>query len=207
MSKRFISALLIAVVPTFALYVFMAYLIMPSSRGIAVQKTIPVEFTMVKPEEKEQLKKRVPPKQPEPPKQPPPPDTPVEQTRVAMDVPKISLDIPKVTGASMGTGVFLGGARAASTMDGEAIPMIRIQPQYPPKALREGIEGYVRLKFTVMPDGRPSNVVIVESKPRRVFDQAVRRVIYKWKFKPRVVDGKKVAQPNMYYTMEFKLSE
>ena len=51
------------------------------------------------------------------------------------------------------------------------------------------------------------DVEIVDANPRRVFDKNARRAIYKWRFKPRVVDGKAVEQPNMYYTLEFKLAQ
>jgi len=35
---------------------------------------------------------------------------------------------------------------------------------------------------------------VVASEPSRIFDRNAIRAIYKWKFKPRIVDGKAVAR-------------
>ena len=80
--------------------------------------------------------------------------------------------------------------------DGELIPLVRIAPQYPRNAARDGIEGWVKMEFTINKAGTVSDPKVLESKPRRVFDRAARRAILKWKFKPRVVDGKPVAGLN-----------
>jgi protein TonB len=74
------------------------------------------------------------------------------------------------------------------------IPIVRIEPQYPRQALIEGVSGYVVIEFTIEPDGSVSDPKILESQPRRMFDRNAVRAIYKWKFKPRIVDGKPVAR-------------
>ncbi|MEN8718672.1 MAG: energy transducer TonB, partial [Oceanococcaceae bacterium] len=70
---------------------------------------------------------------------------------------------------------------------------------------RDRIEGWVKLEFTINPDGTVSDPRVVEAQPRRVFDSEARRAILKWKFKPRVVDGKPVAH-RATQTIEFKLA-
>ncbi len=205
--KRLLLGAAVSVVVTFFLFVFMAFLVKPSSAGQAAKGTKLVEFTIVRPKETENLKKRTPPKKPEPPKEPPPPEMAEQVDRARPNV-TFNVDLPKVETGLVGGGLYLGNLSNSGNMgDGDAIPMVVIQPTYPRKALMEGIEGFVRLKFTIMPDGSPKDVVIVEAKPRRIFEREALRAVYKWKFKPRVVDGKPVEQPNMYYTMQFKLEQ
>ena len=44
-------------------------------------------------------------------------------------------------------------------------------PQYPRKALRSGVEGWVDLRFTVAPNGQVEDIEIIGAKPRRVFER------------------------------------
>ncbi|HEX7965491.1 MAG TPA: energy transducer TonB [Gammaproteobacteria bacterium] len=69
---------------------------------------------------------------------------------------------------------------------GDIVLMERVEPKFPPQAIRAGIEsGSVTVKFTVEPDGSVSNAVVTDAKPRRgVFDDAALRAVVKWKFKP-----------------------
>jgi protein TonB len=52
----------------------------------------------------------------------------------------------------------------------------------------------VEIEFTIEPDGTVSDPKIVASNPRRIFDRNAIRAIYRWKFKPRIVDGKPIAR-------------
>lgn len=69
---------------------------------------------------------------------------------------------------------------------GDIVLVERVEPKFPPQALRNGIEsGSVTVKFTVETDGSVSNAVVTDAKPRRgVFDDAALRAVLKWKFKP-----------------------
>ena len=67
-----------------------------------------------------------------------------------------------------------------------------------------GVEGWVKVIFTVEPDGSVSSPKVVESKPPRVFDSSALRAIKKWKFKPKVVNGIAVSQDGTQI-IEFKL--
>jgi len=86
----------------------------------------------------------------------------------------------------------------------DAIPSIIFEPRWPRGAKSNG---FVRLCFTVMSDGTPSNVEVVDSGPSRVFVKAAKRAVYRWKFKPAYIDNVAIEQSNMCYTMEFKLEE
>jgi len=76
----------------------------------------------------------------------------------------------------------------------EVIPLVRIQPRYPSQAARRNLSGYVIVEFTIRPDGTVTNPKVVDAEPKRVFDTAALQAIKRWKFKPKLVDGKAVVQ-------------
>ena len=47
---------------------------------------------------------------------------------------------------------------------------------------------------------------LVEAEPRRLFDRAAIRAILRWKFKPRIVDGRAVSR-DAEQTIDFKLDQ
>lgn len=155
-----------------------------------------LDFIQVDPDELENIKQRKPPPKPEPPEKPPPPPklTVDNPDRPQQDMPQI--EMPKISLAvASGGGPYLGGWSAGdAAAEGDVIPIVRIEPQYPREALLDGISGYVLVEFTIEPDGSVSDCKILESQPRRMFDRNAVRAIYKWKFKPRIVNGKPVAR-------------
>ncbi len=72
-----------------------------------------------------------------------------------------------------------------------------VAPQYPSDALRKGIEGWVELAFTVMPNGSVDDVEVRNASPADVFDDAAIRAIRQWRFEPVVRNGKAVPQRAM----------
>ena len=190
---------------TYGLFVLMAYLIKSDPRPLTEEESISIQISMVEPDDDIKIRERKLPKKPEPPKNPPPPKT---QRVAKAEKPKIqsmNMNLGNIEVDVAGSGVYMGPA-GGHMGDGEAIPMVIIQPRYPRKAAMEGIEGWVKFRFTIAPDGSPKNVELIDAQPRRIFERDARRAIYKWKFKPNVVDGKAVEQHNMVYTMQFQLA-
>lgn len=167
-----------------------------------------LDFIQLDQDELENIRERRKPPEPEPPKKPPPPPklTVTDQDRPQQDMPAI--DMPRVSaGLAGGSGPYLGNWSAGGpSAEGDVIPIVRIEPQYPREALVEGISGYVVIEFTIEPDGSVADPKILESQPRRMFDRNAVRAIYKWKFKPRIVDGKPVAR-RATQRLEFNLAE
>lgn len=194
---RFAASTTLGIIVAILLFWLMDTLISGSgnverSRDSAVR----LDFIKVDQEELEQVKKREPPPEPEPPKKPPPPpkmtvDNPDQPPR---DMPQI--DMPRISlGLTSGSGPYLGNWSAGDPgAEGDVIPIVRIEPQFPREALLKGINGWVELEFTIEPDGSVSDPKVVDSQPRRIFDRNALRAIYKWKFKPRIVDGKPIAR-------------
>lgn len=150
-----------------------------------------VDLIRVQEDEIVQTKKRVRPKKPPPPKDPPPPPKLKVSSEAKPQKNPMRIDLPKidVSGAG-GGGPFIGkwepGDPAA---EGEAVPIVRIDPQYPREALMDGTEGYVRFRVLIGPDGSVMDVEVVEAAPGRLFVRNATRAVRRWKFKPRIVDG------------------
>jgi protein TonB len=174
------------------LFLFMNTLISggKGQQGAATAGQI-VDLIRVQEEKIVQTKRRVRPKKPPPPKDPPPPPILKVSNEEKPQKNPMRIDLPKidVSGAA-GGGPFIGtwdpGDPAA---EGEAIPIVRIDPQYPREALMDGTEGYVKFEVLIGPDGSVLDVKVTEAAPGRIFVRNAVRAVRRWKFKPRVVDG------------------
>ncbi|HET6656233.1 MAG TPA: TonB family protein [Gammaproteobacteria bacterium] len=70
------------------------------------------------------------------------------------------------------------------------VPVHIVPPQYPRAAARRRAEGYVVVAFTVDSNGSTSDIEIVNSEPRSLFDKAARDAVQQWRFKPYRINGK-----------------
>jgi protein TonB len=89
---------------------------------------------------------------------------------------------------------------------GDASPIVRVEPKYPTMAARDGTEGWVKLSFSITPSGTVNNIQILDAQPKRTFNQAARRALAKWKYKPNIQAGKAQAQDGMMVMLDFKLA-
>jgi TonB family protein len=67
-----------------------------------------------------------------------------------------------------------------------------ITPTWPQSTA--AVEGWVLLRFTVLPNGSVSDVEVQESSPAGVFEASAVEALRQWKFEPVERDGKKIAQ-------------
>ena len=64
--------------------------------------------------------------------------------------------------------IDLGGANNTLSgpgsfgQDGDATPIVRMEPNYPPQAARDGKEGWVKLSFTINELGGVEDVKVIE---------------------------------------------
>ena len=81
-------------------------------------------------------------------------------------------------------------AEAAPTLSTPAVvttatPIKRETPEFPREAARASVEsGLVRALLSIDASGSVTNVQIVEARPARVFDRAVRETLGRWRFNP-----------------------
>ncbi len=73
--------------------------------------------------------------------------------------------------------------------DGEYLPMTKLAPEYPRRASRRGIEGFVILEYTVTKKGSVKDIIVVESSPSNIFNSAAKRSAKGYKYQPRVENG------------------
>lgn len=90
--------------------------------------------------------------------------------------------------------------------DGERLPLVRVQPQYPRRALERGIEGSIVVEFTVTEDGTVEDAQVIEANPAGYFEREALAAISKFKYKPTVVDGKAYASKGVRFRMAFELA-
>jgi TonB family protein len=84
-------------------------------------------------------------------------------------------------------------------------PLVRRPPDYPPDALKQGLEGHVQLKFDVTAAGVVENISIVESSDGQFEDSAI-RALSEWRYLPRIVAGKRVAAKDVHTTIRWQLA-
>jgi len=57
-------------------------------------------------------------------------------------------------------------------------------PEYPKEALKRGVGGEVRVRFSVDADGKVKSAEVVNASPADVFDRAALDAVRRWRFKP-----------------------
>jgi protein TonB len=196
---RVIPAGLLAFAVTFGLVYIMQYLIATGEAAFSEDKSLNfLEFVRVKQEEVVETKERKPEKPPEP--QTPPPQAPrpqLDPTDATISVSNVSASISNAEVGGLG-GLGLG------TSDGEYLPIVKVAPIYPRRALQRGLEGYVIVEFTVTRQGTVKDVVVIESTST-VFDRAATEAAAKFKYKPRIVNGEPIEVPGVRNQITFKL--
>jgi protein TonB len=121
-----------------------------------------------------------------------------EALALNIDAPQIEDTKPEI---EMGDGPTLGGAAS----DADVIPLVRVQPMYPPTAAQQRIEGWVRLAFDISTTGSVKNARVMASQPPNVFDVAALNAIKKWKYKPKIENGERVERHNIVVQLTFEL--
>ena len=201
-------AAILAVGVTFGLFIFMYKLISSGdSANQDLEAISGIRFGPVDIPDELQTRERKKPKPPPPPKEPPPPPKmQVQQQEVVQNMPQI--DVPNIDNPMVGgEGIYLGSfSQIDKTEEGDVIPIVRINPMYPRDAQIRGLEGWVKLEFTITEVGTVKNPKVIEADPPRVFNREALRAILKWKFKPRVIDGVAVER-TATQTLDFTLDQ
>ncbi len=195
-------ALALSIVVTFSLLFLMQLLIAIGADAQTDSRVGRiVDFVRVKRDETTETKKPKP-KKPATPDEPPPdmPQPEMDNMDMSMDAVGIS-PVGIDPNASMNIGLGFAGA------DGEYLPIVKVAPVYPRRALERGIEGYVLLEFTVTRLGTVENPVVIEADPPNIFNRAAIQAATKFKYKPRVVEGEAIAVPGVQNLIRFELED
>jgi protein TonB len=159
-----------------------------------------VDFVRLKRNATPESKKREMPKR-TPPQQPPPPPqiAPSNQLDPGEGVLAIQANVDTSAELAAATGLTGGGS------DRGAVPLVRIDPQYPMQAAQRGIEGWVVVRFTITAAGTVKDAVVTNSNPRSVFDKAALQAVGKWRYNPKIENGVPVERTGEVVRLDFDL--
>jgi protein TonB len=105
--------------------------------------------------------------------------------------------------------------------DGEYLPILKVQPNYPQRALERGLVGWVVVEFTVDEIGRVIDPVVIDNcvlvwspkleqctdSPRKTFDKSALAAAARFKYKPKIIDGHPIATVGVRNMITFELDE
>ena len=197
---RFAIPFFLAGFVTFGLFYLMQSLIGVEGELDDSDKIKVVDFVRVKRTEEVKKKEREPPKKEKIDDTPPPPDFNMD---TSTDLTGGGIGIS--AGVDAGMEIDTGGGFSMASADGDAVPMVRVPPQYPERALQRGIEGRVLIEFTISRSGSVKDAKVIAYEPSQIFNKAALRAVKQWKYDPKIVNGKAVEQPGVRIAIPFKL--
>ncbi len=201
MIGRYVFAIVIGTVVTMSLLFIMQLLIVTGKQALTdPRERHKLEFVRVKRNENLNTQDLTPEKPPKPPETPPE-TPPQEMDNVNPDAPTISVAPPTVSADTS-----IGGPGGMNIAEGDYLPIVRVAPVYPARALSRGLEGFVDLQFTVTTAGTVKDPIVLQSTSS-LFERAALRAVLKFKYKPRVVDGVPVEVPGVKTRISFQLED
>jgi protein TonB len=202
---RLLGAGVLAVATTFAL-IFTMHALIEANLGAPEEEEQIKVADVVMPEQKiETQYDTSKPDKPEEPEQPPP-----EMPEPEFDDPNLD-DTINMSAPRAGGGIQVGGIGGFAS-EGDYLPIVKVAPQYPRRALQRGIEGYAIVEYTVTKNGSVRDARVVEAftddgRPTTIFNRAAIKSALKYKYKPRVVDGEPIEVPGVKTKISFNMAE
>jgi protein TonB len=200
---RLIIGIVFGLIVTAALFWTMQYLIETADRELneGASGSL-VDFVRLKRDESIQ-RRQLKPKKPPPPDAPPPqPPTPQldnlnpNAEKIAISAAPVETDIEMSGGFSLGVG------------EGDYLPIVKVAPIYPQRALSRGIEGYCVVQYTVTRQGTIRDPFVIEDQcTSSLFHRASIQAALKFKYKPRVLDGQAVEVPGVQNKFTYEIEE
>ncbi|MCR9625479.1 energy transducer TonB [Vibrio antiquarius] len=204
---RLLLALPASLLISVSLFSFMAWMVdKGNQRAPEASKAARFDMVMVENEADVQRRQRSVPEQPEPPQAPEPMD--LSQADTQME-PMSQMTPVSALGLNTALeGIAISAPNLKGTMGNQqALPLYRVDPRYPSKALKRRVEGYVIMRFTIDATGRPKDIEVIEAEPQRMFEREAIRALKKWKYQPKVEDGVSIEQYGQTAKVEFKLAK
>jgi len=201
MIGRYAFSVVIGVVVTLSLLFVMQLLIASGKTALTKPRDrTKLEFVRVKRNEALNTADFTPEKPPKPPETPP--ETPPQDLdNMDPNAPTINIAPPAVD-----TDTSIGGPSGMNIAEGDYLPIVRVAPVYPARALSRGLEGYVDMSFTVTTAGTVRDPMVLFSTSS-LFERAALRAVLKFKYKPRVVDGIPVDVPGVKTRISFQIED
>ena len=194
MAFRLAIGAFLAIFVTTGLLWMMHYLIATGNTELGEEKKLHlVDFVRVKRSEMTQRREIKPEKPPPPEKPPETPPTP------KLDDINASANTIAITAVPVQTSIELSGAGfSLGVGEGDYLPIVKVAPIYPDRALSRGIQGYCIVQYTVTRQGAVRDPVVLEDQcTSSLFHRASVQASLKFKYKPRVIDGEAVEVPGV----------
>jgi protein TonB len=191
--------LLFGAVFSVALFWTMWHLVSQPINVEEMRKATRIEFTRMRQDTDVQKKQDEKPEQDKPPPVPEIPQMNMASSDLNNNVAQIT---PTVDASSA-----MSKMTMSAGSDRDIIPLVRINPDYPPRALSRGIEGYVIVQFTITAAGMVKDVIVVDAKPKGLFDDAAVRAVGRWRYNPKVVEGVAVERRGVQTMITFHLED
>lgn len=209
---RFPIACVLASTLSVAMFGFLHALTTVRSHGEAAVAVTKVEFVRLRREVEIEEKKREKAERIKPEQAPVMPTMSVakeEGVNLDLDVKAIAAGLGAEFGSAGGgggdgSGVPGGLGFGGGMSDRGALPLVRVEPQYPPQAARRRLEGWVQLRFTITTAGSVTDVSVVKSS-NPVFERAAVEAVRKWKYEPQMQSGTAVVTAGMDVVLRFKM--
>ena len=201
MLGRYVISIVVGSIVTVSLLFIMQLLIVTGKQALTdPRERHKLEFVRVKRNENLNVEDIIPEKPPKPPETPP--ETPPQDLdNINPDAPSINVAPPAVAADTQ-----IGGPGGMNIAEGDYLPIVRVAPVYPARALSRGLEGFVDLQFTVTTAGTVKDPLVIQSTSK-LFERAAIRAVLKFKYKPRVVDGVPVEVPGVKTRISFMLED
>lgn len=195
--------LVLGVCVTAGLFWLMQYMIETADRSLNEDAmTNIVDFVRLQRDEEIERRQRKPEKPPEPEEPPPEPPAPrmdnlnPSAETIAVSAPPAETDIEMSGGFSLGVG------------EGDYLPIVKVAPIYPQRALSRGLEGFCVVQYTVTRNGTIKDPFVVEDQcSSSMFHRASLEAALKFKYKPRVIDGAAVEVPGVQNKFTYEITE
>jgi periplasmic protein TonB len=98
-------------------------------------------------------------------------------------------------GVAVGVGGMANAVYEAGEVDEEAKVLQEFSPDYPKRARREGVNGYVKVYLIIDVHGMPTSVEVLQVEPPGYgFEKEAVNAIRQFRFKPAVLDQVPVSQ-------------
>lgn len=128
-----------------------------------------------------------------------PPHGPLIDQGIDMNSKSESISVPQIASSPA------GDLRLPDLSHSAVLVRIKQQPEYPPAALRRGIEGRVVVEFDIDENGSVTNPRIMTSGSPKVFHRSVLKAIGGYQYEPFPLDGEAIVVQGMREEFHFKL--
>lgn len=201
MIGRYAFSILIGTVVTLSLLFIMQLLIVTGKQALTdPRERHKLEFVRIKRNENVNTQDLTPEKPPKPPETPPE-TPPQDRDNIDPNAPTIDVSRPAIN-----ANTDIGGPGGMNIAEGDYLPIVRVAPVYPSRALSRGLEGFVDMSFTVTATGSVKDPIVLQSTSS-LFERAATQAVLKFKYKPRVVDGVPVEVSGVKTRITFELEE